>query len=419
MTFRRALYAKRGRARCGFTLIELLVVISIIAVLVSLVAPAVQSARRAARRTQCINNLKNIALATLNVASTSGGRLPLAVEERTFDKGGAGSADTRVDKSWPRQLLAQLDNPALDRAIAQVESLAATGDQLALMAPPLGAAGVNDLTQYDIPALEVFLTVLACPEDLENFQQTRGLSYVANVGYMSYVDAATTSVFPTAVAGNPNGRVRSNTFNSGTAANDDGHRPDSGAYDWDGDGAPDAEISRRTGAMHFSGHADSGRNTLDGIGIGDGITNTILYSEQVDNRVDFLKGNPEQGDAAGELANPGYFVFGAAVAVVGTAVGDIDTNSLVQRVPNEGIENGGYNARTFDTPNSPATDIGATNVPARPFRPSSFHSGTVNYAFCDGRALGISDAIDRGVYLRLLSSGGSLTGQDPLDEASF
>ncbi|MFI5456092.1 MAG: DUF1559 domain-containing protein [Isosphaerales bacterium] len=103
--------SKTRRSR-AFTLIELLVVISIIGLLIALMLPAVQAAREAARRTQCVNNLKQLGLALHNYESTLHVFPPGYVS--SFDTSGN---DTGPGWGWAAMLLPQFEQTPLFTAI--------------------------------------------------------------------------------------------------------------------------------------------------------------------------------------------------------------------------------------------------------------------------------------------------------------
>ena len=145
------------RKRAGFTLIELLVVISIIGVLIALLLPAVQSAREAARRTQCVNNLKQIGLATLNFESAYGSLPPKGLRLATPDLNpDAQAAIPTIAASYLTQILPFMEQTNIYNQINLTVAASDTANIPPCTGPGALHSGIN--TMY-ATAISVFL----CP----------------------------------------------------------------------------------------------------------------------------------------------------------------------------------------------------------------------------------------------------------------
>jgi len=175
--------------RRGFTLIELLVVIAIIAVLIALLLPAVQAAREAARRSQCINNLKQIGLGLHNYHSVNNS-FPLGAALAPYRPG---AAYTWSDWGPSAQLLPFIEQTPIYNNINFSWSCEPYAESTARDSGYSSVAGSINSTAYTTK-----INVYLCPSD-GNAGRVNTNSYHASIGTSTYFINTNGATFNTAL----------------------------------------------------------------------------------------------------------------------------------------------------------------------------------------------------------------------------
>lgn len=336
--------------RAGFTLVELLVVISIISMLMSMLLPAVMAARGTARKTQCQNNLRNVALATLSDTET----------KRRFPASGHFSVDGKKKQhSWVVTLL-----PSLER-----NDIASQWDFESPFDSPNNAA----LAKTRLP-------IVVCPDDDTSVSQGGDLSYVVNGGF------GWTTGWPTLDC--------PSSFHLNST-------PPLQPIDLNGDGvvcpvaqsmdaAPsDRTLFFRTG-LFFLENWPVGTGTVrhhSPDSVFDGLSMTLMLTENVRAGYDPYT---QSNWACGEARRNSFFVSSYVCRDRRCSPGNVDYRKANDRTTGEAINS--------------ALDQAEGEAPW----PSSYHVGGVNAAFADGHIKFLDEQIDGEVYAALVSPQGSI-----------
>ena len=385
------LYTHTNGDRSGFTLVELLVVISIIAVLAGLLLPAIQAAREAARRAQCISNQRQVSFALLNFEQTKNGFPALRAPQKPAN--------------YPSSAYAGFDVTNPDST-----ELTWVGFILPFMEQNT-AWGVINAGKFDTVLYDLVIPVMQCKSSGISPGDSR-ISYVANAGPLNENDnvgAAPPFVGDgTAVEyGRPEREIRDAKMY--TIFFD--HFCPPGRW--------------RDGYPNSTGWCKT-RVSLDNISAMDGTSMTILLSENED------AGHWIWYDAAPNIAGQSYLP--TATYHLTSLSADIRPSEPLEDI--EGLVGFCYpsdlsSIATGEIPMyEPAMVGGAPNNVASPLfinegknvtfsgntpyrfidrirkaHPSSGHPGVVVAAFCDGSVRTLKDDMDKTLFVRLCRPG--------------
>jgi prepilin-type N-terminal cleavage/methylation domain-containing protein/prepilin-type processing-associated H-X9-DG protein len=351
--------------RRAFTLIELLVVIAIIAVLIALLLPAVQAAREAARRMQCVNNLKQIGLALHNYHSIHD-TFPLGASQGLHDPG-----VYQAKQNWS----------ALGLMLPQME-------QLAIYNTINFAFGVdeNSTTTYchwaNLTAVNTQIKAFLCPSDAGNGLYPSPTNYFASVG--------TTCNFTVGIGGNT------------SVANLSDH-PTTGLF----------AFQRGYGI----------RDCLDGT------SNTVAYTESTVGNANQVLGQKDIGIVnVGALTGSGGLLQDASTSTAGTIAGlaacDAAWNNKTGTSDKARGKVWAHGSMAFSMINTIATpnqnngtwtycgDLGSGSLAAYA-EADSFHAGGVNCMMADGSVKFIKNSISRTTWWALgTKANGEVVGAD-------